>query len=107
MDEQKQTRERHRRSETDAMALIVAALLATSAGITLARQDRYTLKVPDGLAFSDIRGYETWEDVAVSDTETGIKAILGNPMMIDSRTRTAGPMPSSPAILPPRPSSLP
>jgi hypothetical protein len=48
----------------------------------LAQQDRYTLKVPDGLAFSDIKGYDTWQDVAVSETEGSVKAILGNEKMI-------------------------
>jgi hypothetical protein len=28
--------------------------------------DKYTVKVPGGLAFSEFRGYETWEVVAVS-----------------------------------------
>ena len=43
-----------------------------------AQQDRFTLKVPDGLAFSEIRGYDAWEDIAVSATQTSVKAILGN-----------------------------
>src|SRR5208337_3517261 len=45
-------------------------------------QDRYTLRVPDGLAFSEFRGYDTWQDVAVSETQGAVKAILGNPAMI-------------------------
>ena len=64
---------------------VVLVLLAVSANMILAQslaQDRYTLRVPDGLAFSEIRGYETWQDVAVSETETSVKAILGNPAMI-------------------------
>jgi len=49
-------------------------------GVTvLAQQDRYALKVPDGLAFSEFKGYDTWEVVAVSETEGSVKAILGNP----------------------------
>jgi len=38
--------------------------------------------VPDGLAFSEFKGYDKWEDVAVSETEGSVKAILGNPTMI-------------------------
>jgi hypothetical protein len=64
------------------MALIVAASLAAFAGITLAQQDRYTLKVPGGLAFSEFKGYDRWEDVAVSETEGSVKAILANATMI-------------------------
>jgi hypothetical protein len=46
--------------------------------LALAAQDRYTLKIPDGLAWSDFRGYETWQDVAVSQTETSLKVIAAN-----------------------------
>ena len=54
-------------------------------GVTLlAQQDRYSLKVPDGLAFSEFRGYDTWETIAVSETEGSVKAILGNPTMINA-----------------------
>jgi hypothetical protein len=47
-----------------------------------AQQDRSTLKVPGGLAFSEFKGYDKWEDVAVSETAGSVKAILGNPTMI-------------------------
>jgi hypothetical protein len=46
--------------------------------------DRFTLKAPNGIAFSEFRGYENWQDVAVSQTEDGIKAILENPVMINA-----------------------
>jgi len=46
----------------------VAATLAVLGGAALAAQDRFTLQVPSGLAFADIKGYETWQDVAVSQT---------------------------------------
>jgi hypothetical protein len=35
------------------------------------------------VAFSEFIGYDTWQDVAVNQTEDGIKAILGNPVMIN------------------------
>ena len=53
-------------------------------GMAPAGQDRFTLKAPNGVAFSEFRGYDTWQDVAVSETEEGIKAILGNPAMINA-----------------------
>jgi hypothetical protein len=52
--------------------------------LALAAQDKYTLKVPNGLAFSEFRGYENWQDVAVSQTENGIKVIVANPAMINA-----------------------
>jgi hypothetical protein len=64
------------------VAVISGLSLAVLGGIALAAQDRYTLKIPDGLAFSDFRGYDTWQTVAVSETEGSVKAILANPVMI-------------------------
>ncbi|MGA8940115.1 MAG: cytochrome P460 family protein [Acidobacteriaceae bacterium] len=46
------------------------------------QQDRSMLKVPGGLAFSEFKGYEGWQDIAVSETKTSVKAILGNAAMI-------------------------
>ena len=63
---------------------IVAATLAVAVSMALAAQDRSTLKVPNGLAFSEFTGYETWEDVAVSQTETGLKVIAANAAMINA-----------------------
>jgi len=34
-------------------------MLAVLGGMAIAAQDRFTLKVPNGLAFSEFRGYET------------------------------------------------
>jgi hypothetical protein len=62
--------------------VITALSLAVLCGIAVAAQDRYTLTIPDGLAWSDFRGYDTWETVAVSATGTSVKAILANPVMI-------------------------
>jgi hypothetical protein len=66
------------------MALTVLGVtsLAVLGSLTLAQQDRYALKVPEGLAFSEFKGYDTWQDVAVSETEGSVKAILANPTMI-------------------------
>jgi hypothetical protein len=62
---------------------ITALPLALFIGVALlAQQDRYTLKVPDGLSFSEFRGYDTWQTIAVSETEGSVKTILGNPTLI-------------------------
>ena len=67
------------------MFAITGVALALLLGLTLlAQQDRYTLKVPDGLAFSEFKGYDTWQTIAVSETKTSVKAILGNPTMIEA-----------------------
>jgi hypothetical protein len=56
--------------------------LAVLAGLLLAAQDKYTVKVPGGLALSEFRGYEAWQTIAVSRNEKVVTAILGNPVMI-------------------------
>ena len=66
-----------------ASMLIVSASLFV-VGITFAAQDRYTLQVPNGLAFSEFRGYEKWQVVSVSQSEDLFAAILVNPVMIDA-----------------------
>ena len=67
-----------------AFAITVVGLTVLIGLSLLAQQDRYTLKVPDGLAFSEFKGYDTWQDVAVSETEGSVKAILGNATMISA-----------------------
>jgi hypothetical protein len=61
---------------------IVAVALAVVGGKAISAQDQYSVQVPDGLAFSEFRGYETWQLIAVSKTEDLLVAILGNPEMI-------------------------
>jgi len=60
----------------------ITVVFAVVGIIAYAEQDRYTLQVPNGLAFSEFEGYDTWQDVAVSETEGSVKAILANPTMI-------------------------
>jgi hypothetical protein len=69
---------------SSSMIVITAVLLAVFGSIGFAAQDRYTLKVPNGLDFSDFKGYENWQYVAVSQTEHGLKVIAANPAMIDA-----------------------
>src|ERR1700722_6549461 len=59
----------------------LAVLLAVSGGMALAQQDRYTLKLGE-LTFADFRGYENWENIAVSQTETMLKVIVANDVMM-------------------------
>ena len=68
---------------TPAVAVIMVCL-GVLISIALAAEDKYTLKAPNGVAFSEFRGYESWQNVAPSVTEDGIKAILANPVMINA-----------------------
>ena len=47
-------------------------------------QDKYALKVPNGVAFSEFRGYEGWPVISISHNGGAVAAILGNPVMIDA-----------------------
>ena len=58
----------------------VAVLLAVLGSLALAQQDKYTLTVPGGLAFSEFRGYEAWQVVAISHDGDLLAAILANPI---------------------------
>jgi hypothetical protein len=64
--------------------VITVAMLAALGGIALAAQDKYTVQVPDGLAFSEFRGYEDWQVVSISQDGNLMAAILANPVMIDA-----------------------
>ena len=60
-------------------------LLATA--VAISSQDKYTLQIPNGLAFSEFKGYEGWSVIAISENEGKIAVILGNPVMIDAYKR--------------------
>jgi hypothetical protein len=65
------------------MTIALVASVLTVGG-AVAAQDKYTLKVPDGLAFAEFRGYEAWQVISISHDGPLMAAILGNPAMIDA-----------------------
>jgi len=64
------------------VCVTTTVLLAGWAANGLAAQDIYALKVPDGLALSEFKGYDAWRPVAVSQTKESLKVISANPEMI-------------------------
>jgi hypothetical protein len=72
--------------KTDARhaSVIILPVLAALGSVAFATQDKYTVRVPNGLAFSEFRGYEDWQTVAVSQSGDVMAVILGNPAMIDA-----------------------
>jgi hypothetical protein len=75
------------KSKNSRTIVIVIASLSVLVSMVLeaqqkAAQDRYTLKALNGVSFSEFKGYDEWQDVAVSRTDTTVKAMLGNPAMI-------------------------
>jgi hypothetical protein len=63
------------------IATAVAAL-AIFVAAALYAQDKYLLKSPSGIAFSDFRGYEDWAVVSSARTDEVLKVIVANPKMI-------------------------
>ncbi|HEV3279000.1 MAG TPA: cytochrome P460 family protein [Terriglobia bacterium] len=66
------------------LVLTIVVGFAVLGGRTFSAQDKYTLQVPNGLAFSEFRGYEDWQTIAVSQTEATsvLRVILGNPTIV-------------------------
>jgi hypothetical protein len=62
------------------------ALFGILGGVILCAQDqdkeRYSLISPDGVAFSDFKGYEDWSVVSTAHQEEVLKVIVANPAMI-------------------------
>src|SRR3954465_5421574 len=61
----------------------VTTVLAAVASAVYA-QDKYSLKSPSGIAFSDFRGYEDWSVVSSARTDEVLKVIVANPIMINA-----------------------
>ena len=78
------------KSKTVAAVVFVVVSLAVSVfavlGRTVSAQDagqaKYAVRVPNGLAFSEFRGYEAWQTVSISQNEKFMAVILANPEMI-------------------------
>jgi hypothetical protein len=67
------------------VAAAVAALVVLGAVALCAQgqdKDKYSLKSPSGIAFSDFRGYEDWSVVSSARTDEVLKVIVANPAMV-------------------------
>ena len=88
-EQQEQKMENHtaaRRTASATFLVTAVASLAALAVIALFAQgqdkDKYALKSPSGIAFSDFKGYEDWAVVSSSRTDERLKVIVANPTMI-------------------------
>jgi Cytochrome P460 len=68
--------------KTTLMIGMTTVWLAVLGVLAVSAQDKYNVKLPGGLAFSDFKGYEDWQFVSMSQTDDRLKAILANPTMI-------------------------
>jgi mono/diheme cytochrome c family protein len=72
----------HRLPRLNSVSPTAAGSGEPQAGVST--QDKYAVKIPGGLAFSEFRGYESWPVIAVSHNGDKLAAILGNPEMINA-----------------------
>ena len=82
--QKRETRSAVKHIEGFTVVVIAAAVLAVlGAAAPFAQgQDKYSLKSPSGIAFSDFRGYEDWAMVSSARTDEVLKVIVANPTMI-------------------------
>jgi mono/diheme cytochrome c family protein len=65
-------------------AASASTTVPSQAQAAVSAQDKYALKIPNGLAFSEFRGYEGWSVISVSHNRDKLAVILGNPVMINA-----------------------
>jgi len=64
------------------IAAAVMIGLAAMGVAAVSQQDKYALKLPGGVGFSDFRGYGDWQLISSAETDDRMKVILGNPTII-------------------------
>ena len=62
--------------------VFVGVFLSVLVALAMAAQDKFTLKVPNGLAFAEFKGYEAWQVVSISQDGPLMAATIANPVMI-------------------------
>ena len=68
-------------------AMIVTTAVALTVWVSsnaMSPQDKYALRIPNGLRFSEFKGYEGWQTISVSHNGDKLAVILGNRAMIDA-----------------------
>lgn len=63
---------------------IGVAFVAVAACLATAALDKYSAKVPGGLAMAEFKGYENWQMVSISRRDKVMAVILGNPQMMSA-----------------------
>jgi hypothetical protein len=68
-----------------ALITVLPATIAVAADpVAKPVPDKYAVKVPGGLEFSEFRGYEDWPTVSISRNDKAVAVILANPVMIEA-----------------------
>lgn len=64
------------------IAVATLLVLADASAVAVSAQEKWTLALPGGVAFSDFKGYGDWQLISSSKTDDRMKVILGNPTII-------------------------
>ncbi len=67
-----------------AIGIMTAAIAVMMSASAMSAPDKYSLQVPNGLAFAEFKGYESWQAISVSQNGGRFAVILGNPTMINA-----------------------
>src|SRR4051812_21959306 len=70
------SRSRQRRLQVKKRVILAVVFVSFVVGLVVAAQDKYTVQVPGGLAFSEFRGYEQWQAISTSGNEQVVAVIL-------------------------------
>jgi Cytochrome P460 len=83
-EQKKETRTAVKRILGFAIIATALAVLAVLAAAAVYAEEKYSLKSPGGIAFSDFKGYEDWSVVSSARTDEVLKVIVANPAMINA-----------------------
>ena len=72
------------------LAVVIVMIAVVALGVVRGRaviaqdtgQAKWAVRVPNGLAFSEFKGYEAWQTVSISHNEKVMALTLANPVMI-------------------------
>jgi Cytochrome P460 len=81
-EQKTETRTSVKRTAGFSIVATAVAVLTVLVGTGFSAHDKYSLKSPSGIAFSDFRGYEDWSTVSSARTDEVLKVIVANPTMI-------------------------
>jgi hypothetical protein len=62
----------------------ISAWVFVLGALAMSAQDKYSAKVPGGLAMAEFKGYEEWQTIGISRNDRVMAVILGNPVMIQA-----------------------
>jgi len=66
-------------------AVATASLALVGVGAIYAQsKDKYSVQVPGGISLSEVRGYESWQTISISQNGPVMAVILGNPSMVQA-----------------------